>query len=50
MPEGLSTSGQPLVSLGPDTISTATKVRFLWRIENFTSFRDIMETRKVFSK
>eukprot|EP00891_Asterochloris_glomerata_P002316 jgi/Astpho2/2316/e_gw1.00043.1.1_t len=47
---GLSTSGQPLVSLGPDTISTATKVRFLWRIENFTSFRDIMETRKIFSK
>jgi hypothetical protein len=26
------------------------KLRFSWRIENFVAFKEIMETRKIFSK
>ena len=26
------------------------EVRFTWRLENFTAFRSILETRKVFSR
>jgi hypothetical protein len=27
-----------------------TKTRFVWRIENFSVFADILQTRKIFSK
>lgn len=50
MPEGINAAGQPLHLLEPDTTSTGSKVRLHWRIENFVSFKDIMETRKIFSK
>lgn len=26
------------------------KMRFSWRIENFVAFKEIMETRKIFSR
>lgn len=50
MPEGVNASGQPLHLTEPDTTSTGSKIRLNWRIENFVSFKDIMETRKIFSK
>lgn len=50
MPEGVSAAGQPLHLSEPDTTSTGSKIRLHWRIENFVSFKDIMETRKIFSK
>jgi hypothetical protein len=28
----------------------ATKTRFTWRIENFSTFCEILQTRKIFSK
>lgn len=30
--------------------ASAARTRFTWRIENFTTFKEIMETRKIFSK
>lgn len=33
-----------------DTAAVQPKVRFSWRIENFVAFKEIMETRKIFSK
>lgn len=50
MPEGINAAGQPLHLLEPDTTSSGNKIRLHWRIENFVSFKDIMETRKIFSK
>lgn len=50
MPEGINAAGQPLHLSEPDTTSTGNKIRLHWRIENFVSFKDIMETRKIFSK
>ncbi len=26
------------------------KIKFTWRIENFVAFKEIMETRKIFSR
>ncbi|KAL0026664.1 hypothetical protein WJX79_002501 [Trebouxia sp. C0005] len=50
MPEGINAAGQALHLSEPDTTSTGNKIRLHWRIENFVSFKDIMETRKIFSK
>jgi hypothetical protein len=49
----LSTCPPPAVppadrSAGP--AAQGKKIKFTWRIENFMAFKEIMETRKIFSK
>lgn len=35
---------------GSETDNTEKKSSFTWKVENFLSFKEIMETRKIFSK
>ncbi|KAK9829646.1 hypothetical protein WJX72_007078 [[Myrmecia] bisecta] len=51
LPEGLKAADAleyGLALASSDNIPN--KVRFSWRIENFVAFKEIMETRKIFSK
>jgi hypothetical protein len=52
-PVALSTCPPPAVppadrSGGP--AAQGRKIKFTWRIENFVAFKEIMETRKIFSR
>ena len=53
MPEGVIVA-QPSAPLalpgGAEKGEDGVKVRFTWRIENWTAWKDVMETRKIFSR
>ena len=53
MPEGVIVA-QPSAPLalpgGTEKGEDGVKVRFTWRIENWTAWKDVMETRKIFSR
>ena len=53
MPEGVIVA-QPSAPLalpgGAEKGADGVKVRFTWRIENWTAWKDVMETRKIFSR
>lgn len=53
MPEGVIVA-QPSAPLalpgGAEKGDDGVKVRFTWRIENWTAWKDVMETRKIFSR
>lgn len=40
----------PAVAGGNETGKTVNRGTFTWRVENFLAFKEIMETRKIFSK
>ena len=54
VPEGQVIPQTPLALTGGDKGaalgSGVTKTRFLWTIENFVAFKEIVETRKIFSR
>ena len=37
-------------SLGTETVMAVSRGTFTWKVENFFYFKEIMETRKIFSK
>lgn len=41
---------EPYPPLQYPVMPSATKTRFTWRIENFSTFCDILQHRKIFSK
>lgn len=56
-PQASTPGSSPLDLISPSLPSqlgeagqSKTKIKFTWRIENFVSFKDIMETRKIFSR
>jgi hypothetical protein len=53
MPEGVIVAQPPAPLALPgaaDKGDDGVKVRFTWRIENWTAWKEVMETRKIFSR
>jgi hypothetical protein len=50
MPPGMPAGSLAVAMDGQELSADGTKVRFIWRLDNFSAFKTILETRKVFSR